>query len=282
MNEDEDEIRPILEDRWTDTPFRSSNCVKRCIVSNKNLIISIVLFLMNLINVTDRYVVSSVLIDIESYFNVSKSTAGLLQTSFLLVYMTFSPLNGYLGDRMNRKYLLIVSILVWLVSTIGGSLVTSKQFYLFLLSRCLFGVATASFETICVPIIGDAFVNNPKGRTATLILFNMGAPMGYGVAYLIATISKQIKPDDWRYSMRLTPFILTFILVLILIAYQEPVRGRVNKEKGQIVVNSDEAGVETFRKQSYKNDLKLLLKNKTYILLAFSWLFGLTSLGKFL
>ncbi len=105
----------------------------------QGVIITFIIFMLNLINNTDRYVVSSVLTDIELYFDITKSTAGLLQTAFLLTYMSFSPLNGYLGDRINRKYLLTTGILIWLVSTIGGSFISSDQFTLFVLSRCLFG-----------------------------------------------------------------------------------------------------------------------------------------------
>lgn len=135
-----------------------SSCWKRTIESHQGLITALILFFLQLINIADRYIVSSVLADVQAFFQVSNSTAGLLQTIFLLSYMAFSPLNGYLGDRINRKYLLITSILLWMTSTIGGSLVNHNRFYLFALSRCLFGIATASFETIAVPIIGDRFI----------------------------------------------------------------------------------------------------------------------------
>lgn len=152
----------------------TKNFLKQIVHSNQGVIIGFILFMMNLINNTDRYVVSSVLIDIEKYFNISKSTAGLLQTVFLLTYMSFSPLNGYLGDRINRKYLLITSIVIWLVSTIGGSLVTADLFWLFVLTRCLFGVATASFEIIAIPILGDAFKNNLSSRDYGITTLNLG------------------------------------------------------------------------------------------------------------
>lgn len=249
--------------------------------SNKNVIISLILFLMNLINVTDRFIVSSVIIDIESYFDVSKSSAGLLQSYFLLTYMAFSPINGYLGDRINRKYLLIASILICLTSTIGGSFVSSHQYTLFVLSRCLFGVSTASFETIAVPIIGDAFANNPSGRTRTLILFNLGVPFGYGLGYFIGIVAKEIEPNDWRVAMRITPFILVVILILIVTVYREPVRGG-GSESNALTVNEGQI-VETKAldvKQSYSSDLKVLIKNKTYILLTLACIFALTSLSK--
>lgn len=221
---------------------------------------------MNVINVTDRYIVSSVLIDVQNYFQVSKSTAGLLQTAFLLCYMSFSPLNGYLGDRINRKYLLIFSIIIWITSTTTGSLVSPNQFILFVLSRCLFGVATASFEVIAIPIIGDRFANNHTIRNRVVTLFCLGPPLGTGLSYLISIIAKDIKPDDWRYSMRITPILLFLILILIFLTYIEPSRGNE-----QIVKKSNR----------FLDDLKQLAKNKTYILLNLSWTLGLGSLGGF-
>jgi MFS family permease len=111
-------------------------------------------------NVTDRYVVSAALIDVQDFFGVSKSTAGLLQTIFYLSYMVFSPLVGYIGDRYSRKYLLVFGISLWSLSVVFGSLCEPDQFVWFCLSRSLFGVATASFETVAIPIIGkdDVFI----------------------------------------------------------------------------------------------------------------------------
>ena len=233
-------------------------------------ITAFILFLMSVLNVTDRYTVSSALIDIEVYFDISKSTAGLLQTAFLLVYMSLSLPNGYLGDRYNRKYILCTGIVIWLTASISGSFMNRNQFFLFVLSRCLFGVATASFETIAVPILGDRFLNDLTSRRRAVILFNFGPPVGYGLAFLIETVAKDLWPNDWRFTLRLTPFILVLTLLIIIVGYEEPKRLKAKEENG---VESEKRG--------FLDDLKILSKNKTYILLIVSWTLGLTSLGKF-
>jgi hypothetical protein len=81
---------------------RVQQCKTKCntsklntfLASHQGKITAFVLFLMSVINVTDRYTVSSALIDIEVYFDITKSTGGLLQTAFLLVYMAFSLPNA--------------------------------------------------------------------------------------------------------------------------------------------------------------------------------------------
>lgn len=256
------------------------NFLKRIIHSNQGVIIGFILFMLNLINNTDRYVVSSVLIDIQKYYGISKSTAGLLQTVFLLTYMSFSPLNGYLGDRINRKYLLITGIVIWLVSTIGGSLVTSNLFGLFVLTRCLFGVATASFEIIAIPILGDVFKTDQTSRDYGITALNLGAPLGTGFSYLIGLISKDIEPDDWRFTMRFTPFLLAFVLIVILVAYIEPERETPKKKMS--ILNDDSVAVSMKQaKSGFLGDLKDLYRNKTFVLLTFAWIFCLSSLGAF-
>ena len=161
------------------------------ISGNQKIIIPFLLAVLQILNNTDRYVVSSVLIDIQAYFNIEKSTAGLLQTIFLLTYLAISPPPGYLGDRINRKYILCAGMCIWLVSTIGGSFVGSNLFVLFVFSRVLFGVATAFFEIIAMPILADTFKNDLKGRDIALAFFNLGKNVDI-LTYLFSYKTKNV------------------------------------------------------------------------------------------
>lgn len=40
--------------------------------------------------------------DIKAEFAASDAMAGILQTAFIVSYMLFAPLFGYLGDRYSR------------------------------------------------------------------------------------------------------------------------------------------------------------------------------------
>ena len=66
---------------------------------------------------------SGVLNDVQEYFSINNSQAGLLQTSFIVSYMLLSPIFGYLGDRHNRKYSMVFGISLWSVVTLLGSFV---------------------------------------------------------------------------------------------------------------------------------------------------------------
>ena len=70
---------------------------------------------------------TGVLVQIQQFFNISDSEAGLLQTIFVCSYMVAAPIFGYLGDRYNRKVIMIFGILVWSGATLGASFVTNPD-----------------------------------------------------------------------------------------------------------------------------------------------------------
>ena len=67
---------------------------------------------------------SGVLTQIQDYFQIDDGRAGLLQTAFICSYMFMAPLFGYLGDRYNRKYLIVCGITFWSLMTLIGSFVS--------------------------------------------------------------------------------------------------------------------------------------------------------------
>src|SRR4029077_11343272 len=68
------------------------------------------LFGMNLLNFVDRYILASVLEKVQAAapagLGLSDEQAGVVGSAFFLAYALISPLVGWLGDRMTRKYML--------------------------------------------------------------------------------------------------------------------------------------------------------------------------------
>ena len=48
--------------------------------------------------------IAGILTDIQCALGISDAEGGLLQTAFIVSYMVFAPVFGYLGDRHSRKY----------------------------------------------------------------------------------------------------------------------------------------------------------------------------------
>jgi MFS family permease len=67
------------------------------------------------------YLLAGVLEDIQTDFNVGDDKGGLLQTAFVISYMIFAPLFGYLGDRYSRRAIMAFGVFLWGVTTLLGS-----------------------------------------------------------------------------------------------------------------------------------------------------------------
>ena len=52
---------------------------------------------------------------------MDNSQSGLLQTAFIISYMVFAPVFGYLGDRYNRKVIMSAGVFLWCLTTFVGS-----------------------------------------------------------------------------------------------------------------------------------------------------------------
>lgn len=69
---------------------------------------------------------SGVLEDVKKTFDIGDDRAGLLQTVFVIAYMVFAPMFGYLGDRYSRRYIMACGVALWCITTFLGSFLQVK------------------------------------------------------------------------------------------------------------------------------------------------------------
>src|SRR5690349_17619191 len=78
------------------------------------------LFPVALLNYLDRTMIAtmrgSIRADISSIAN--DADFGFLMALFLWVYAVFSPIGGFLADRFNRRWMVLLSLFVWSVMTL--------------------------------------------------------------------------------------------------------------------------------------------------------------------
>ena len=126
------------------------------IITRRKAIISHLFFTaITFLNYADRFTIAGILSDVEEYFEINETQKGLIQALFILIYMMFAPLCGYLGDRFNRKYILIFAVLLWSFFTLCGSFVGAGSFWLFLIFRGLVGIGESSYMTVSPSMIGE-------------------------------------------------------------------------------------------------------------------------------
>ncbi|XP_068456651.1 protein spinster homolog 3 [Clinocottus analis] len=210
-----------------------------------------VLCYINLLNYAERYTIAGILPNIQKFFDISDSKAALIQTVFISSFLLLAPLFGYLGDRYNRKYIMIGGLSVWLVTAAGSSLVTESYFWLLMLLRAMVGIGEASYSTIAPTIIGDLFVGTQ--RSAMICVFYIFIPVGSGLGYITGAGVANLT-GDWRWALRITPILGGVGLALLVFLCPNPPRGAAETH-----------GEGVTGKSSYLEDVKYLLKNKSYV-----------------
>jgi MFS family permease len=172
---------------------------------------------LNFINYLDRFIVAAVLPRIQADLGLSNFEGGLLATVFLLGYFVTSPIFGYLGDRMPRKYLIAAGVATWSVATVASGL--SHSLTTLIIARAAVGVGEASYATLAPTIIDDVSAPNQKGRM--LAIFFVAIPIGSAAGYLLGGYVQ--KAWGWREAFFIGggPGI---VLALLCLGLVEPTR----------------------------------------------------------
>ncbi|XP_057322970.1 protein spinster [Microplitis mediator] len=208
----------------------------------------VILCFVNLINYMDRTTIAGILPAIQEKFQIENGSSGLLQTAFIVSYMIFAPLFGYLGDRYNRKIIMSVGVFIWSLTTYLGSYM--KSFEGFIALRMCVGIGEASYSTIAPTIISDLFVKDTRSKM--LALFYFAIPVGSGLGYI--TSAKIVQATGkWQSGLRITPGLGIIAIILILTLVRDPARGE--KEGGSHISST-----------SWSVDIKELLKNRSFML----------------
>ncbi|XP_023332494.1 protein spinster [Eurytemora carolleeae] len=229
--------------------------------SYKNRITVGVLVYVNLINYMDRLTIAGILDPIKTEFGANNAMMGLLQTAFILSYMVFAPLFGYLGDRYSRRYIMAGGVFLWSIFTLIGSFMSGREdhkmlmwgnpdFWAFLGSRAMVGIGEASYSTIAPTIISDMFVK--EARSQMLALFYFAIPVGSGLGYIVGSKGAELA-GSWQWGLRATPVAGIIAVILILVLLEDPPRGHSE-------------GHEQLQAQSYTEDLAGLGRNMTFVL----------------
>jgi MFS family permease len=150
------------------------------VIRNRTAIVALLTGL-NFLNYVDRFIVAAVLPRIKDELDLTNSEAGLLATIFLLGYFVTAPIFGSLGDRMSRKVLITLGVVMWSAATVASGLAGSLVSLI--VARALVGVGEASYATLAPTIIDDITPSEKKGKT--LAIFFLAVPLGSATGYLL-------------------------------------------------------------------------------------------------
>jgi MFS transporter, Spinster family, sphingosine-1-phosphate transporter len=157
----------------------------------------ILLWLAFFFNQADRQIFNIVLPSIRDDLGLTDANMGLIASIFTLFYGIMVPVGGLLGDRINKKYILIGSLLVWSAAT----LTTGLSFTIIHLV-VLRSIALGGGEAFYAPSANALICEHHKETRATAISIHQTALyVGViGSGYLTGFIADKL---GWRMAFYL-------------------------------------------------------------------------------
>ena len=174
------------------------------------------LWVVGLLNYLDRLVITSMREPIVASVPITEAQFGLLTSIFLWVYGILSPVGGFLGDRISRKWVIFVSLIVWSVLTWATG--HAQTFQQLLWARALMGISEACYLPSALALIAD-YHRGPTRASAIAIhgtgIYAGGALGGIG-GYMAETIG-------WRAGFTVLGSIgVGYALILIIFLRDAP------------------------------------------------------------
>ncbi len=168
-----------------------------------------------LLNYLDRQIFStmkmSMMADLPSIG--TEQQFGTLMGIFLIVYGTFSPIGGYLADRFNRRWAVIVSLGVWsLVTWLTGHAQNFEQMWW---ARAAMGVSEACYIPAALALIADFHAGPTRSRAVGI--HQAGIYAGIALGGLGGFIADSVY--GWRAAFNwfgLAGVLYAFVLVAFL------------------------------------------------------------------
>lgn len=185
-----------------------------------------------LLNYIDRQMLSTMRPSMQGDIHELQSAEqfGFLMAIFLWVYGFMSPISGMIADRVNRKWLIILSLFVWsFVTLMMGFATTFNQLYCL---RAIMGVSEALYIPAGLALIAD--YHTTKTRALAVGIHMTGLYMGQGLGGFGATIASVF---SWRQAFQWLGIVgIVYSLVLILFLQEkkktlEPVSGAMASVK---------------------------------------------------
>jgi MFS family permease len=137
---------------------------------------------------------------------------GRLMAVFLWIYGLMSPFAGLIGDRVNRKLLIVASLFVWSGVTLGmGFATTFGQLYVL---RAIMGISEALYIPSALSLIAD--FHTGKTRSLAVGIHMTGLYTGQALGGFGATIASSWSWQTAFHSFGLIGIVYSLICMLFL------------------------------------------------------------------
>ncbi len=167
-------------------------------------------------NYADRQAIFSVFELLKSEMNLSDVQLGIIGASFMWVYAGIGPIAGLIGDRLNRKTLVIGGLVFWSFITIATAL--STKYSHLILFRGLEGFGEAFYFPASMSLLSDYHGTETRSRAMAIHQSSVyaGTIAGGSVAGILG------QHYGWRSSFYLFGSLGVVLGLVLLLLLREP------------------------------------------------------------
>lgn len=172
------------------------------------------LWVVALLNYMDRQMLSVMKPAMQMDISELRSATnfGYLMAIFLWIYGLMSPLSGIFADKFNRKWLIVLSLLVWSGVTFAmGYATTFNQIYWL---RAIMGISEALYIPAGLSLIAD--VHSSKTRSLAIGIHMTGLYAGQALGGFGATVAAAYSWQTTFQSFGMIGILYSVVLILFL------------------------------------------------------------------
>ncbi|MFT8360528.1 MFS transporter [Liquorilactobacillus satsumensis] len=157
----------------------------------------------------DSFIISPLLPTIAHEFKASVAETSASVTIYAFCYALGAPFFGPLGDRVNKRLLLMTGILIFLTGTLLCAL--ANKLALFYMYRALAGIGASIFLPNVWAFIGDFFSGKQLNQAVGIVMSALSLSIAIGVP--LGTTLSQL--SDWHMAFWGSA-LLTLVCMLVL------------------------------------------------------------------
>lgn len=181
---------------------------------NYKWLVVTLLWVVALLNYMDRQMLSTMKESMQGDIAELKSAEafGFLMAIFLYIYGFMSPIAGTIADRVNRKWLIVGSLLVWSAVTYCMGLTNNYNQLLWL--RALMGVSEALYIPAGLALITD--YHTGKSRSLAIGIHMTGLYAGQALGGFGATVAQSYSWHTAFHWFGIIGIVYAIVLVFLL------------------------------------------------------------------
>ncbi|MBI3693489.1 MAG: MFS transporter [Acidobacteria bacterium] len=174
-------------------------------------------------NYADRQAIFSVFPLLKSEMKLSDVQLGVVGASFMWVYALAAPLAGLVGDRLERKTIILGGLIFWSLITIATAL--SRTYWHLVLFRAVEGLGEAFYFPASMSLVSDYHGRDTRSRAMSIHQSSVyaGTIAGGTVAGFLG------QHYGWRSSFYLFGSLGVLLGIALFALLREPARGQADQ-----------------------------------------------------